>query len=273
MAIRKLSTLLAIVFFFGLVGEAMAGGFGGFGRMLKRNLKRSAKQKVQNTRDKAKERVIGTKTTALSNLTGGTITGEGGEGLNFKESLKSKIKERATAITPLAGAENSEDAKATLSASFRQRIEAMRSKVSSDALKNSVVSNVTGGQISATEDAEGGESLSIRDRIRARLEAAKSGYKDKVNSKIDNASGVIDKVGGSSGALDLNSADASQISAVDGISEADANKIIEYRDQNGSVEAKDLIDIVGYKKYMILRTQLGGSADDEEDDEEEEEEN
>ena len=271
MSAKKLTTLLAVFFFLGLVTEAVAGGFGGFGRMLKRNLKRSARRKVRNTKDKAKERVIGAKTQAVSNLTGGMLTGEDGEAVDFKESLKSKLKEKASAITPLAGADNKEDVKANLSATFRARIEAMRSRISKNALKDSVVSNVTGGQLSASEDEEGGESLSIRDRIRARLEAAKSGYKDKVNTKIHDASGVIDKVGGSSGVLDLNTADSAQLSAVDGISEADANNIIDYREQNGSVEAKDLIDIVGYKKYMILRTQLY-AGDGEEDDEEEEEE-
>jgi len=261
---RKTLTLIIGIASLALATDVVAGGFGGFGRALRRNLQRSAKNRVQQTKDNAVNRVTNAKDETVTNLTGGVVTSSGGEiaDVDLKQSLTDKVKERATAITPLAGANNSTEAKDMLTSSARSRIEEMRARLTPSALSDQVVNDATGGQISTSDTGEA--TLSIRERIRARLDDAKANAQGKVNSQVEGTVGVIDQVGGTSGDLDLASATAEDFAAIDGIEQEDGDKLVAYRDQHGSLAVEDLATVVGYKKYLLLRTHLGGGDDEEE---------
>ena len=248
-----------------LVGDVFAGGFGGFGRALKRNLRHSIKRRAHSRKTRMKcqikQRLTDTKANIVNTATGGLATGTaGGIKSEIKCNLKERLRQRASQLTPLAGAESVDDVKYGFKESMRARIEEMRSRLSAEALKNTALENVTGGSLPATDPE--GRVLSLKERIRARIEAVKNAPKEQLEEKIDQAGGIIDKIGGSSGRIDLNTATVEELASVDGIDEEDATKIVDFRDQNGSIATKDLIDIVGYRKYLLLRTELadGGNT-------------
>ena len=257
----KLAAMLVGLF---LAGNVFAGGFGGFGRALRRNLRHSIKRRAHNRKARMKhqikQRLTDTKANIVNTATGGLATGTaGGIKSEIKYNLKDRLRQRAAQLTPLAGAESADDVKAGFKESMRARIEEMRSRLSADALKNRALENVTGGSLPATDPE--GRVLSLKERIRSRIEALKNAPKDQLEQKVDQAGGIIDKIGGSSGRIDLNTATVEELASVDGIDEDDAAKIVDFRDQNGSIATKDLIDIVGYKKYLLLRTELADGGD------------
>jgi len=247
-------------------------GFGGFFDNVQKNLERDARRKAEESKRRAKERARQraeeAQRKAISNVSQGLVDGNEVDLDNFKDSYKEKLKEgaeqkmkdKATEVTPLAACNNSDEMKAQVKSSYRSRIEAMRARLSGDKLTDQVVEGTTGVDMSDDE-------MSLSDKVKARLDNAKNAPGNIVSEKVDNAAGGLDSSGLSADNIDLNSASAAGFAAVEGIELSDGQKIVDYRNNQGSIEARDLIDVIGYKKYLILRTQIreDDNGDDEED--------
>ena len=237
---------LLFVFLFGSSLNSWAGGFGGFGGMIKNNLKNSAKKRARRTKEKARKRVIGAKKETISNLTGGIYDGssnlKSSGSSDFKENLKDQVKKQvksqAKAMTPLANIDSKEEARSHLSSSLRKRLSAIRSRVSEKAETESGVSDLPGSSGSSPLPGDGD---AIRNRLKKRIQEQKG--------RVTN--------------LSLSNSRLEDFYSIDGISKEDASKIVDYRAQNASMSKKELIDLLGYKKYIVLRARLSEDSFEE----------
>ena len=111
-----------------------------------------------------------------------------------------------------------------------------------------------------------GDDRSLSDKIQDRLDGAKHAPGEMVGDRMSDVSGGLDSAGLSADNIDLNTASAEQFAAVEGIELSDGEKIVNYRNNNDSIESRDLIDVIGYQKYLVLRTQIREDEDDDDDD-------
>jgi DNA uptake protein ComE-like DNA-binding protein len=273
--LSMISMLVLVGFvFFNSVPVANAGFGGSFFNNVQKNLQRDAKKKAAESKRKAEERARQeaeeAQRNAVSEVSGGVVDGQDVDLDNFKESYKEEFKEgvnrkakdKATEITPLAACDNSEEMKTKAKSSFQQRIDAMKARLSTEKMIDQTVEGTTGVNISD----EDGDERSLSEKIQDRLDAAKNAPANIAEDKMSNLGGGLDSTGLSSDNIDLNTASAEQFAAVDGIELSDGEKIVNFRNSNGSIESRDLIDVIGYKKYLVLRTQIREDEDDDDDD-------
>jgi len=248
--------------------ELRAGGFGGFVKRIKRNVKGNAKKKVKRTKDSAKDRVVGSKDQIVDQSTNNTTLGRAATGQITKETLTEDMRQRAknkvAATSPMAGAALDGEAPGDgLKQSVRDRIEAMRANYSADALGDRVGDSVLGENAGGSGEDGAGFGQSLRDKLRAIREQREQSLFGGVEGSVG---GAVDAVGGSSGSMDLNTASASELADIDGIDSSDAVAIVQYREENGGVCLDDLTGIIGFKKYLLVRTYVSGDEDEDDDD-------
>lgn len=235
---------------FGTTDGAQAGWGKSFLKNIKGNAKANAQKKVETTKSNVTNRVDSAKMEAVGEATGTNPTELSKQGLI--DAAKQKATEKVGEVSPLAGeAVAGGDPKESLKASYQARVDAMKANLTPDALKDKALTDVTGQDVSGGVD---GGSLS--DGLKARLDALKADREARLLGNVTGSTGILDTVGATSGTIVLATCSAAELQAVDGIEAADAAAIISFRDQNGGMVENDLIKVVGFKKYLLIRTHL-----------------